>query len=121
MGRTQIPQQQWHRIKIQALNKMKKQLQEQAMKQGMDFLKKGSGHHGGHGHGGGHHGGHGHGGGHHGGHGKQGNMDKRALKEAMKVAKTKDLKNIDPAVLDYAATRLQAGFRGYQVRKNMKT
>ena len=25
----------------------------------MDFLKKGSGHHGGHGHGGGHHGGHG--------------------------------------------------------------
>merc|ERR1711953_408395 len=111
MGRTQIPQQQWHRIKIQALNKMKKQLQEQAMKQGMDFLKKGSGHHGGHGHGGGHHG----------GHGKQGNMDKRAMKEAMKVAKTKDLKNIDPAVLDYAATRLQAGFRGYQVRKNMKT
>ena len=25
---------------------------------------------------------------------------------------------IDPAVLDYAATRLQAGFRGYMTRKN---
>ena len=30
------------------------------------------------------------------------------------------MKQIDPAVLDYAATRLQAGFRGYQTRKNMK-
>ena len=28
-----------------------------------------------------------------------------------------DLKQIDPAVLDYAATRLQAGFRGYMARK----
>ena len=30
-----------------------------------------------------------------------------------------DLNQIDPAVLDYAATRLQAGFRGYMSRKNM--
>ena len=28
-----------------------------------------------------------------------------------------DLSQIDPAVLDYAATRLQAGFRGYMSRK----
>merc|ERR1711970_412985 len=65
----------------------------------------------------------GHGGyGGHGGHGQYGGQmnDKKAMKEAMKLAKTKDMKQIDPAVLDYAATRLQAGFRGYQTRKNMK-
>merc|ERR1712142_745355 len=58
----------------------------------------------------------------HGGHGQHGGQmnDKKAMKEAMKLAKTKDLKQVDPAVLDYAATRLQAGFRGYQTRKNMK-
>merc|ERR1712098_308534 len=61
----------------------------------------------------------GHGGGGHGQHGGQMN-DKKAMKEAMKLSKTKDLKQVDPAVLDYAATRLQAGFRGYQTRKNMK-
>merc|ERR1712110_1217462 len=54
------------------------------------------------------HGGHGeHYGGHHGGY--HGQMTD---KEAMKFAKNKDLNQIDPAVLDYAATRLQAGFRG---------
>ena len=63
--------------------------------------------------------------------------DKKAMREAMKVAQNKgksikyshrysksndaismsDLSQIDPAVLDYAATRLQAGFRGYMSRK----
>ena len=63
--------------------------------------------------------------------------DKKAMREAMKMAKNKgksiiyshrnsnskdlvvmsDLSQIDPAVLDYAATRLQAGFRGYMSRK----
>merc|ERR1712123_369782 len=79
--------------------------------------KDGQGGYGGHaGHGG--HGGYG-GQGQHGKHGGQMN-DKKAMKEAMKLAKTKDMKQIAPAVLDYAATRLQAGFRGYQSRKNMK-
>ena len=30
-----------------------------------------------------------------------------------------DLKQVDPKVLDYAATKLQAGFRGYMTRKNL--
>ena len=30
-----------------------------------------------------------------------------------------DLQQIDPKVLDYAASKLQAGFRGYMTRKNM--
>merc|ERR1719328_247341 len=96
----------------------------------------GSGGHGGHGHQGGPHGdhyggqqfvqdmgqqmfghggGHGHQGGHHGyggqGHGQM--SDQKAMREAMKLAKNKDFSQIDPAVLDYAATKLQAGFRGY--------
>merc|ERR1712098_412594 len=63
-----------------------------------------------------------------GGHGGQGGghsgqgapmTDSQLMKEALKAAKHKDLKQIDPRVLDYAATRLQAGFRGYQTRKKM--
>merc|ERR1712032_1631890 len=58
-------------------------------------------------------------------HGGQGGgagvSDKELLKEALKVAKTKDLKQIDPKVLDYAAMRLQAGFRGWQTRQQMKS
>merc|ERR1712179_339983 len=91
-------------------SRMKKNLQDQAMKQGMNFLSKG-GHGGEAGSGHGHHGGQG---GRYGGY-----SDKQAMREAMKVAKTKDIKQIDPAVLDYAATRLQAGFRGYSARKNI--
>merc|ERR1712032_1431050 len=53
--------------------------------------------------------------------GGAGVSDKELLKEALKVAKTKDLKQIDPKVLDYAATRLQAGFRGWQTRQQMKS
>merc|ERR1712123_333129 len=65
----------------------------------------------------------GHGG--HGGHGSHGShggqmTDAQLMKEALKAAKHKDIKKIDPKVLDYAATRLQAGFRGYQTRKKMK-
>ena len=30
-----------------------------------------------------------------------------------------DMHQVDPAVLDYAATKLQAGFRGYMTRKNV--
>ena len=63
--------------------------------------------------------------------------DQKAMREAMKLAKTKgtnfvsimmeisnrlywiDLKQVDPKVLDYAATKLQAGFRGYMTRKNL--
>jgi len=87
----------------------------------MKMMKEMSGLVGGHGKNSGGHGGHGGYGGH-GGHGQHGGQmnDKKAMKEAMKLAKTKDMKQIDPAVLDYAATRLQAGFRGYQTRKNMK-
>jgi len=44
----------------------------------------------------------------------------KLMKEAMKLAKNKDIKKIDPEVLDYAATKLQAGFRGYMTRKKMK-
>jgi len=80
-------------------------------------LQGGHGNHGHHGHGGYHgNGDHHEYGGHHHGYGGQMN-DKKAMKEAMKLAKNKDLKQIDPAVLDYAATRLQAGFRGYMARK----
>ena len=61
--------------------------------------------------------------------------DQKAMREAMKLAKTKglfvvmllllfppfsDMHQIDPAVLDYAATKLQAGFRGYMTRKNVQ-
>ena len=68
--------------------------------------------------------------------------DKQALKEALKLAKHKgglrvcivaaeltftifmsnpsDLGKLDPRVMDYAATRLQAGFRGWQTRHNIK-
>ena len=31
-----------------------------------------------------------------------------------------DLKQIDPRVLDYAASKVQAGFRGWQARQNLK-
>ena len=64
--------------------------------------------------------------------------DTKAMKEALKLAKHKgdqkaknlsiaifgvlisDLKQIDPRVLDYAASRVQAGFRGWQTRQNLK-
>jgi hypothetical protein len=59
------------------------------------------------------------GGGHSGSH-QQKMDDKKMMKEAMKLAKTKDYKNVDPAVLNYAATRVQAGFRGYKTRKDLK-
>ena len=44
----------------------------------------------------------------------------KVMKEAMKLAKNKDLSQIDPAVLDYAATKVQAGVRGYLSRKGLK-
>merc|ERR1712107_504998 len=84
------------------------------------YAHHGAGHHGHHG--AGHHGHHvHHGHGHHGhGHGGKGKMnDEKAMKEAMKLAKNKDISQIDPAVLDYAATKLQAGFRVYMTRKCM--
>ena len=31
-----------------------------------------------------------------------------------------DMSKLDPRVIDYAATKLQAGFRGWQTRKNLK-
>ena len=31
-----------------------------------------------------------------------------------------DYKDLDPAVVNYAATKVQAGFRGYMARKDMK-
>ena len=64
--------------------------------------------------------------------------DKQALKEALKFAKHKgkhsqkhskhtvkdctflDVSKLDPRVMDYAATKLQAGFRGWQTRQRMK-
>merc|ERR1712212_879350 len=100
----------WVRHRKHRLTKIKTRKMDK-----MKMMKEMSGLVGGHGKNSGGHGGHG-------GHGQHGGQmnDKKAMKEAMKLAKTKDMKQIDPAVLDYAATRLQAGFRGYQTRKNMK-
>merc|ERR1719186_1015134 len=46
--------------------------------------------------------------------------DKKVLSEALKFAKHKNYKDLDPAVINYAATRVQAGFRGYKTRKEMR-
>uniref|UniRef100_A0A0K2UGY1 Uncharacterized protein n=1 Tax=Lepeophtheirus salmonis TaxID=72036 RepID=A0A0K2UGY1_LEPSM len=46
--------------------------------------------------------------------------DQDLLREALKLAKTKDVKRIDPKVLNYAATRIQSAYRGHVTRKNMK-
>merc|ERR1712098_757220 len=97
------------------------------MKMGKSLLKEysgsknmGSGQHGG---GMGAYGGHGGYGGNtgYGGHGgyQGGYQDKEAMRQAMKMAQTQDPKSMDPQVLNYAATKLQAGFRGYMTRKNM--
>jgi len=54
-----------------------------------------------------------------GGHGGQ-VTDTKVLSEALKFAKHKNYKDLDPAVINYAASRVQAGFRGYKTRKEMK-
>ena len=40
--------------------------------------------------------------------------------ENMRICIVSDVGKLDPRVMDYAATKLQAGFRGWQTRQRMK-
>lgn len=40
------------------------------------------------------------------------------MKDAKNFYKTKDVNNIDPRAMEFAATKIQAGWKGYKVRKD---
>jgi len=42
------------------------------------------------------------------------------LKEAKEFAKTKDPSKLDPRAVEFAATKIQAGWKGYKTRKDIK-
>ncbi|TRY62911.1 hypothetical protein TCAL_02036 [Tigriopus californicus] len=41
------------------------------------------------------------------------------LKDAKNYYKTRDASSIDPRAMEFAATKIQAGWKGYKVRKGM--